>query len=507
MTQNRKIRFIEPRGRHARPLNAWIKRWPLLGGITLATILDEQGFDVLIYNENISGSVDTDSTSYDDLKSADVICMTIMTPTAARGYEIAAKLREDGFEGKIAFGGVHATMCPEEALEHGDIVCRGEGENIIEALARGEVADGIHEPPMVEDLDSLPTPNHYLIYRFEEDLLSKCSRKELYELPAMASRGCPYGCVYCSVTRMFGRKIRQQSVQKVLKDLAVYQSQGFNQFFFYDDNFTEHRDWVKELLRRLMPLGIRFNAQSRIDFFWETKERKKIDTELLRLMRRGGAQSFYIGYEALDEATAKGWKKGYRDADETTLAQRLAQDTEILEQNGFWIHGMFVLGPQHTETHVRGIVDFAATNKINSLQISCLTPFPGTPLFDEYRPHLIFHDFPNDWDFYDGTHCVYDHSHFGAENFQDVLFEAHKGFYRSGGWNGRSIRSIMSRKMSMTGKLLELVQTGKVGFTMMKAWEEEIADFKVILAARQAELKETGASAMDVESKVITVNV
>jgi radical SAM superfamily enzyme YgiQ (UPF0313 family) len=505
MSAKRKIRFIEPRGRHARPLNAWIKRWPLVGPITLATILEKKGFDVLIYNENISGSVDSDSVSYDDLKSADVICLTIMTPTAARGYEIAQRLREDGYAGTIAFGGVHATMCPEEAMEHGDIVCRGEGENLIEALANGEVANGIHEPPPVEDLDELPTLNHYLIYRFEEDLLAKCFRKELYELPAMTSRGCPYGCVYCSVTRMFGRRIRQQSVAKVLRDLDVYQSRGFNQFFYYDDNFTANRPWLKSLLKKLIPRGVRFNTQSRIDFHWEDNSRRRLDKDLLRLMRRGGAQSFYIGYETIDEATAAGWKKGYRGAQ--SLPERLAMDTKILEENGFWIHGMFVLGPQHRETHVKGIVDFAAANKINSLQISCLTPFPGTPLFDEYRPHLIFHDFPNDWDFYDGTHCVYDHGYFGPDVFQDVLYDAHKRFYRVGGWNSRSIRAVLGRRMSMSGKILEFIQTGKVAMTMMKAWEEEIADFKKIVADRMTLRAETGSSATDKDHKVITVDV
>ena len=506
---NRKIRFIEPRGRHARPLNAWVTRWPLIGPIMLATILEQRGYDVLIYNENISGPLDEDPVVYEDLRSADVICLTIMTPTAARGYEIATKLRADGCAAKIAFGGVHATMCPEEALEYGDIVCRGEGENIIEAIARGEVADGVHKPPQVEDLDELPTLNHHLIFRFEEDLLSQCRRKELYELPAMTSRGCPYGCVYCSVTRMFGRRIRRQSVAKALADMKVYQSRGFSQLFYYDDNFTSDRQWLKALLRRMAPLGVRFNTQSRIDFHWEDNSRRRLDKDMLRLMRRGGAQAFYIGYETIDEATAKGWKKGYRGAN--SLEERLRQDTRILEENGFWIHGMFVIGPQHRQSHVDAIVDFAVKNKINSLQISCLTPFPGTPLFDEYRPHLIFDRFPADWDFYDGTHCVYDHSRLGAENFQDVLFEAHKRFYALGGWNGRSIRSILSRKMSFTGKVLEMVQTGLIAARLQKAWREEISQFGEILRDRLAEhaqaKREGTYEAGRTDAKVITVDV
>ncbi len=503
----RKIRFIEPQGRHARPLNSWITRWPLIGPITLGTMLEQRGYGVLIYNENISGALDENPVAYEDFLSADVICLTIMTPTAARGYEVATKLRADGFAGKIAFGGVHATMCPEESLEYGDIVCRGEGERLIEAIAAGECADGIHQPPQVEDLDELPTLNHFLIYRFQEDLLDKCYRKELYELPAMTSRGCPYGCVYCSVTRMFGRRIRQQSVGKVLADLKVYQSRGFNQLFYYDDNFTSDREWLKVLLKRMAPLGVRFNTQSRIDFHWEDNSRRRLDKEMLTLMRRGGAQSFYIGYETIDDATAKGWKKGYRGAN--SLKERLAQDTRILEEAGFWIHAMFVVGPQHTQKHVDDIVDFAVKNKINSLQLSCLTPFPGTPLFDEYRPHLVFNQFPGDWDYYDATHCVYNHGIIKAEQFQDVLIDAHNKFYRLGGWNGRSIRSVLSRKMSFTGKILELVQTGRIAHRMQKAWRKEADEYAIIVRDRLAAIDQAkrDGTYQAVDAKVITVDV
>jgi anaerobic magnesium-protoporphyrin IX monomethyl ester cyclase len=509
MRSRKRIRFIEPQGRHARPMNVWITRWPLIGPITLATILDELGYDVRIYNENISGLVDENSDVWDDLKTADVVCLTIMTPTAPRGYDITTKLREEGATGKIAFGGVHATMCPDEALQYGDIVCRGEGESMIVALAEGEVEDGIHEGIPVEDLDSLPTLNHHLIHRFEEDLLAHCKRKELYELPAMTSRGCPYGCVYCSVTRMFGRRIRQQSVKKVAHDLKAYTGQGFNQFFYYDDNFTHDRDWLKRMLRRVAPMDVRFNTQSRIDFMWEDATRERLDKELVRLMRRGGAQSFYIGYETIDEATAKGWKKGYGQG-HSSLPERLAEDTKILEDNGFWIHGMFVVGPQHTQTHVNGIVEFAARHKINSIQLSCLTPFPGTPLFDEYRPHLLFRDFPNDWDFFDGTHCVYDHGHFSTEEFQDVIYDAHQRFYRLGGWNMRSIRSVLSRKMSMTSKILELVQTAKIAGRMMKEWRKENDRFRHIVRDRLAQktaAQEAGTYIRDADTVVTTVNV
>ena len=162
MARTRKVRFIEPQTRPGRPFNAWITRWPLLGPVTLGTILHERGYDVAIYNENISGSL-------------------LENPDACR-----------------------------------DVVVRGEGESLIEALARGEAPRGIIQAPPLEDLDTLPTLRHGLIRDFDR-LLARSRRQDLYELPVMTSCGCPHGCTYCSVTRMFGRRVRRQSVDKVCR--------------------------------------------------------------------------------------------------------------------------------------------------------------------------------------------------------------------------------------------------------------------------------------------------
>ena len=114
-------------------------------------------------------------------------------------------------------------------------------------------------------LDTLPTLNHQLIRDFDR-VMARLGHRELYELPVMSSRGCPYDCTFCSVSRMFGRRIRRQSVEKVYRDLASYVEQGFRQFFFYDDNFTANRAWLRELMQAVAPLRVRFDAQTRADF-------------------------------------------------------------------------------------------------------------------------------------------------------------------------------------------------------------------------------------------------
>ncbi|MFP3938552.1 MAG: B12-binding domain-containing radical SAM protein, partial [Phycisphaerae bacterium] len=479
----RKIRIVEPQGRPERPLNSWIRCWPLMGPMTLATMLDERGYDAAVVNENISGPAEENDRLYAELCSADIVGISIMTPTARRGYALADRLRRDAPDVRIVFGGVHATFRAEEALQHGDIVVCGEGETVIERIARGEITSGIVKAEPVADLDALPTPNHFLIRDFDV-LLSAFRKRALYPLPVMTSRGCPHGCTYCCVTRLFGRRIRAQSAERVDKALKTYADQGFRRVFFYDDNFTADLKRTRKLLEMMRPLRMTFNAQVRADFHRTGSSQGKPDRELLKSMRRAGGDMLYIGYETVDDETARGWHKGYRDGG--SLSERLRDDTAALHDHGFWIHGMFVLGPHHTRKTANGIVDFALKCGVETIQISALTPFPGTPLMEQMRPHLVFDNFPDDWDYYDGTHVLYDNTVAGFSELQWALYDAHKRFYRFGGWSGRALRSIGARPATAVDKVAEIVAGAKTAWNMLRRWRGEIDQFLALAAEKGA---------------------
>lgn len=481
VSAQRKVRFIEPAGRAGRPFNAWISRWPLLGPITLATILKNAGYDAAVYNENICGSVLDDGAAYEDIRSADLVGISIMTPTANRGYAIADRLRRDRPDVRIAMGGVHATFCPQEAARHADIVVRGEGETVIKAIAAGRIAPGVIRAEPLADLDSLPTLDHSLMIGFDR-LLARCRRRELYELPIMTSRGCPHACTYCSVTRMFGRKVRRQSVDKVYRDIRSYADRGFRHVFFYDDNLTADRRWARELLGRIRPLGLRFNAQTRVDFHWQNRTRRRPDQELLELMRSAGADVLYIGYETIDESTADAWHKDYRGAG--TLEDRLLEDTDILHRHGFWIHGMFIVGPQHGEQTSEQIVRFAQASRLESMQISVLTPFPGTPMFREMSPHLLFRRFPQDWNYYDGAHCVFDHGRMEPDRLQENVLAAHRRFYRRLGWALRQCVALMRQPIPLGEKIAQLISHSRIARKVMREWRKETRSFLELVRSR-----------------------
>jgi hypothetical protein len=211
-----------------------------------------------------------------------------------------------------------------------------------------------------------------------------------------------------------------------------------------------------------------------------------LDQALLDAMRDGGGSVLYVGYETIEDSTAEQWHKGYRGAG--VLRERLVEDTRILHDNGFAVHGMFVVGPEHTGETVDRIVEFARQTRIESLQLSILTPLPGTPLFEEMRERLIFTDFPRDWDYYDGTHCVYDHGRLDVQQLQQAVLGAHRRFYRRYGWRARQVRELLHQRGSLTDRLRWFCSMARVARRTLEEWEDETSAFLEVVRMRRAAL-------------------
>ncbi|MDD5020366.1 MAG: radical SAM protein, partial [Candidatus Omnitrophica bacterium] len=261
-----KIVFIEPRASEA---NVYSKiRMPLLGPVYLGAILKARGHEVAVYHEDI---FTPDYTALD----ADLVGISILTSTARRGYEIAKKFPKE----KVIMGGVHASLLPEEALAYARQVVVGEAEGVIADVVEGRRTEPIVQGHPVEDLDALPYPDFSLIQGFPASPLI---------LPVSTSRGCPFDCSFCSVTKMFGRTYRFRSHESVIKELKSRRSKSF---FFCDDNFTANPKRTRLLLDQLLQYKIRnWVCQVRCD--------AAKDKELLNLMAKAGCGVVCIGFES-----------------------------------------------------------------------------------------------------------------------------------------------------------------------------------------------------------------
>ena len=391
-----KITLIEPK---APGVHVYARfKLPRLGLPLLGAMLErELGIRPTIFFQELGG------IDWNEVASSDLVGISTITTTAPEAFSILDRIKQKG-DIPVVIGGPHVTFLPEEALERGaDFVMRGEGEyafiELVKKVRAGDddfasiaglsYRDGdefIHNDTnqKVEHLDDLPWPDLTLIRNHEKIRI----------VPVMTSRGCPYNCKFCSVTKMFGRRYRFRDTADVLDELEVLHKRSRHSIFFYDDNFTANPKRTKELLRGMIDRGlkIRWTAQARVDVVK--------DTELLDLMRDSGCMFLYLGLESINPRTLESYRK------EQTV-QDIADAVKILHTYSIKVHGMFVLGSDDDDVKtIKETVRFARSFKIDTVQFLVLTPFPGTDTYEELagQDRILVED----WSKYSGHHVVFD---------------------------------------------------------------------------------------------------
>jgi radical SAM superfamily enzyme YgiQ (UPF0313 family) len=245
------------------------------------------------------------------------------------------------------------------------------------------------EAPMAsgDDLDELPFP--------ALDLLEGHERMVTH--PIMMKWGCPYDCSFCSVIKMFGRKLRTRSVDNMMTELRMVNAASV---FFYDDIFIVDKKQAKSLFHAMIDEGItpQWTAQIRADSIYKSKQTLEPDHELLALMRDSGCYMVYIGFESITQ-------EGLDSYNKKQTVEHITTSIKLLHDYGIRVHGMFVVGADtDTAETVRATVDFALLHKVDTLQMMMLTTLPGTAFDTQMRAEgRVLTD---DYSLYDGHHCI-----------------------------------------------------------------------------------------------------
>ncbi len=390
---------------------------PRLGSILLGTILKDRGYNIKVFIEDIA----TPALSL--LDDADMVCISSISATANRAFQIADKFKKRGIP--VVLGGPHTTFLPDESLQYADYVVRGEGEEtiveLLDCLNANDPLDSIkglsfrnadneivHNPDreLIQNLDIAPIPDFSLVYKWEAKTV-----------PIATSRGCPFGCKFCSVIPMFGRKYRFKSIERVIKEIqACAPKKGH--VFFIDDNFAANKSRTKELLRTIIDRNIKFE--------WSAQVRTDVakDPELIRLMAKAGCFAVFIGFESINPKTLALYNKGQGLAD-------IEESIRIVKQHNIRIHGMFVLGSDTDDIQtIKNTAKFAKKLNIDSIQFMVLTPLPGTPVFNDLKNSgRLIH---TDWSKYDAHHAVFEPSLMTAYELHVETLKAMAKFYSWG---------------------------------------------------------------------------
>ena len=248
-------------------------------------------WDVTILDEQIE-KIDFDM-------KADLVGITTTTLTANRAYEIAGEFRKRGI--KVITGGVHASMCVDEASRFFDAVCVGDGEhvigNMIEDFEKGSLKKVYTSE--LKPLLGLKRPRHDLF------------RKGYSFLPVSTSRGCPFNCNFCVINRFYQGKYRTREVDDVMEELLSL-PKGYDIVFFTDGNVygysKNETDRFKELCRRM----IAARNEDKLPFKYFTcyvSVNALADEEALELASKAGCAMVFVGFESINPESLKDMNK------------------------------------------------------------------------------------------------------------------------------------------------------------------------------------------------------
>jgi radical SAM superfamily enzyme YgiQ (UPF0313 family) len=294
----------------------------------------------------------------------------ITTYKAKRGYDIARRV-----EKSMVFGGFHASLMPEECLDFGDYVIRGDGHTIV------EMADYLAEKGE-NKITKIPN----LVYRkngkaFRNRTESKAinivpdfslvkdyhrlNLNRLLRIPLLinASRGCNFECTFCSIKELY-KDFRKEdievitaSIRAMLKDqhfLTRFLSSGI---WITDDNFFTDKVWAKQVLQALSKLQtkIKFVILARIDIAY--------DDELLNFMRKAKFGRVYLGIESLSQESLRSFNKDYAGED-------VEYAIEKIRNYGMEVHGLFVFGDYaFAKGDGLNVAEFAIQQKLSDVLI------------------------------------------------------------------------------------------------------------------------------------------
>ncbi len=417
----KKIVLIEPKE------SGWnvfsLFKLPRLGLPILGTLLKKRGYEVTIFIEKIS------KIDWRVVYEADVVGVSLVSNTCYEGYEIAQKVRDKGIP--VILGGPHATFESEEALQYGDYVVRGEGEESLLELMKvietdGDLAEvrGLsywdngkpkHNPDQDFCQNIEITPDYSLVHGFKE-FYRRRFHLGFAPLEVLTTRGCPYGCKFCSVIKMSGRKMRKRSVKNVIAEIeGLVREYKPRSIWFVDDNFTADKERAKEILREIIARKVpcKFSAQVRV----ETAN----DPELMQLLKDAGVHLVQVGLESINPETLKVLNKGQTLED-------MEKSIKTFNSYKIKVFGMFMIGSDYdTPETAIATAKFAKDLKLMAIQILALGPIPGTDLTKELAEENRI--ISRDWRKYDGNHVMVFARKMPPTLAQESILAGYKEFY------------------------------------------------------------------------------
>jgi radical SAM superfamily enzyme YgiQ (UPF0313 family) len=288
----------------------------------------------------------------------DLVGITVTTFTSEQVYGISERFRARGI--KTVLGGVHASLLPDECLQHADAVVVGEAEGIwpkvLEDAAKGTLA-GVYEADAPVDMAKVPFPR----------------RELLHETPwfacVQATRGCPNKCRYCYLPCVPWGAFRKRPIEKVIEEIRSIPQPIL---FLVDDNVFADRAYALSLFRQLKDCKKTWSVQM------PTNIAK--DDEMLDAMAASGCFNVQVGFQTVNPRSLD-----WADVRQNKIGG-YAEVIERLHKRDILVGGFFIFGFDHDDERIFAeTVRVVKEIKLDDAHLYVLTPYPGTPMYETFK--------------------------------------------------------------------------------------------------------------------------
>jgi len=372
------------------------------------------GHEVILHDESL-GPVRTDM-------DVDLVGISVLTSTAPRAYHLADEFKRHGR--KVIFGGIHATLMPDEALEHCDSVVLGEAEpvmhSVVEDASKG-CLKRVYGPSEPFNLGMLKPPRRNLLK------FSGIGNVEAVQ----TSRGCMGFCEFCSVSSFYKHVYRTRPIDSLIDEIMSIPSRNI---VFVDDNFTAVKEHAYQVAEKM--------AETKKRWFCFVDSNSALDRRLMRMLYRGGCRGVSIGFESINENSLIEVEK-FR-----ARAKHYREALKNLEKEGLLTVVCFIFGFDSDDKNIfKNTLDFCFDNRVPVASFNVLVPYPGTPLFKrlEKEGRIL----TRDWSRYIWYRAVYEPKQMSSRELEEGMFWAREKFFSNGRILERFCRAL---KFSMSFK-------------------------------------------------------
>jgi anaerobic magnesium-protoporphyrin IX monomethyl ester cyclase len=339
-------------------------------------------------------------------EAPDIVAISVMTATVSTAWEMARVVKGINPHAIVVVGGVHCSALPESTLEEPsiDYGVVGEGEeafrellialrekkdpsSILNLVYRrdGKIHVNPRRPPILE-IDKIPFPKRDLFDPSKYGMNVNRRATSGKNTTMLTSRGCPYGCVFCSKS-IYGRRFNQRSPKNVIEEIRLLESEGYSEVLIVDDTFTVNKKWILEFCAFFseLKLNMRWNCHARVN---------TLDEETVSAMKRAHCTGMAFGIES-------GNPEMLKKIDKQITLDQAREAVRLCRKYGISTLCSYIFGhPGDTRQTMNDTLRVALELDSDYANFCALVPMPGSKIFDDLMKKGLIDE--SHWDRYLG---------------------------------------------------------------------------------------------------------